>query len=98
MSENSAGPEPVRLPGIIHIEEEDIHCKLNMLTVDTSDTDTCLGQARFKQKPSWMSPYSRLVGKVMSFVLPPTLLRCVGGHTRQLLRYKLWPPVFFSHS
>ena len=40
MSENSAGPgEPVRLPGIIHIEEEDIHCKLNMLTVDTSDTD-----------------------------------------------------------
>ena len=70
MSENSAGPgEPVRLPGIIHIEEEDIHCKLNMLTVDTSDTDPCLGQARFK-KPSWMSPYSRLVGKVTSFVLP----------------------------
>ena len=67
MSENSAGPgEPVRLPGIIHIQEEDIHSKLNMLTVDTSDTDTCLGQPRFKQKPSWMSPYSRLVGKVRS--------------------------------
>ena len=77
MSENSAGPgEPVRLPGIIHIEEEDIHCKLNMLTVDTSDTDPCLGQARFKQKPSWMSPYSRLVGKVSRYILPPTGVWC----------------------
>ena len=59
MSETVGPGEPVRLPGIIHIEE-DITGKLNMLTVDTTD----IGQSRFKQKPSWMSPYSRLVGKV----------------------------------
>ena len=54
MSDKSAGPgEPVRLPGIIHIEEEDVTCKLNMLTVDTSLPE------RLKQKPAWVSPYSR---------------------------------------
>ena len=59
MSDKIAGPgEPVRLPGIIHIEEEDVTCKdvtckLNMLTVDTSLPE------RLKQKPAWVSPYSR---------------------------------------
>ena len=52
MSESVGPGEPVRLPGIIHIEE-DISGKLNMLTVDTSLPD------RIKQKPSWVSPYSR---------------------------------------
>ena len=59
MSEGTLGPgEPVRLPGIIHIEEEEeLSGKLDMLTVDTSLPDSCLSQARFKQKPAWVSPY-----------------------------------------
>ena len=58
MSETVGPGEPVRLPGIIHIEE-DITGKLNMLTVDTSLPDSCLAQTRIKQKPSWVSPYSK---------------------------------------
>ena len=92
MSENSAGPgEPVRLPGIIHIEEEDINCKLNMLTVDTSD----IGQSRFKQKPSWMSPYSRLVGKVTYYVLPPTVR---GWTVSTVTEIQIMAASVFSHS